>query len=277
EVILFYNRLDVLTRQILNSKGVIPSKTAADAKVAIQEMAEFSQKWHNGTSSKSRSAKTSNRLVAIQAQLNNLRREIKKVNEKVYAAQVGCELCKGPQYTKDCPQKKEGKTLEEAYYTQFSAPYQPGGQYRAARPRFYQRNNGKSSIGKFVFPIDFIILDIPEDDDVPLILERPFLSTAHSKIDVFIRKITLRVEEEKLVFKSIKLATSIIKRVFMLKNLDSKTELIGESDESFNQMYGFTIIDGDDETKGVVLGMPFCKYLLCQMIMNKFTHGDECE
>nr|GEV37765.1 hypothetical protein [Tanacetum cinerariifolium] len=35
-------------------------------------------------------------------------------------------------------------------------------------------------IGKFVFPIDFIILDIPEDDDVPLILRRPFLSTAHT-------------------------------------------------------------------------------------------------
>nr|GEU65852.1 hypothetical protein [Tanacetum cinerariifolium] len=37
-------------------------------------------------------------------------------------------------------------------------------------------------IGKFVFPVDFIILDIPEDVKVPLILERPFLSTAHAKI-----------------------------------------------------------------------------------------------
>ncbi|GKC94967.1 hypothetical protein Tco_1160409, partial [Tanacetum coccineum] len=54
EVILFYNRLDVPTRQILDSKGVIPSKTAIDAKVAIQEMAEYSQKWHNGTSSRTR-------------------------------------------------------------------------------------------------------------------------------------------------------------------------------------------------------------------------------
>ncbi|GJS21617.1 hypothetical protein Tco_0450249, partial [Tanacetum coccineum] len=43
-------------------------------------------------------------------------------------------------------------------------------------------------IGKFVFPIDFIILDIPKDDDVPLI----FLSTTHVKIDVFERKVTLR-------------------------------------------------------------------------------------
>ncbi|GJZ57938.1 reverse transcriptase domain-containing protein [Tanacetum coccineum] len=92
EVILFYKGLGVPTRQILNSKGVIPSMKVVDAKKSIQEMA---------------------------AQLNNLGREIKKVNEKVYAAQVGCELCKGPHYTKDCPLKEEGKTLEEAYYTQF--------------------------------------------------------------------------------------------------------------------------------------------------------------
>ncbi|GKA75408.1 putative reverse transcriptase domain-containing protein [Tanacetum coccineum] len=70
-------------------------ETAADAKKAIQEMVEYSQKWHNGTS-RGRSTKTSDGLAAIQAQLNNLRREIKKVNEKVYAAQVGCEQCKGP-------------------------------------------------------------------------------------------------------------------------------------------------------------------------------------
>ncbi|GJW99277.1 putative reverse transcriptase domain-containing protein [Tanacetum coccineum] len=63
---------------------------------------------------KTRSTETSDRLASIQAQLNNLGREIKKVNEKVYAAQVGCEQCKGLHYTKDCPQKEEGKTLEEA-------------------------------------------------------------------------------------------------------------------------------------------------------------------
>ncbi|GJS43142.1 ribonuclease H-like domain-containing protein [Tanacetum coccineum] len=139
EVILFYNGLGIPTRQILDSRGAIPSKTADDAKVAIQEMAEYSKKWHNGTS-RSRSTKTSDGLAAIQAQLNNLRREIKKVNEKVYAAQVGCEQCKGPHYTKECPLKEERKTLEEAYYTQFGGPFQGGG-YRTAALRFYQRNN----------------------------------------------------------------------------------------------------------------------------------------
>ncbi|GKA82647.1 ribonuclease H-like domain-containing protein [Tanacetum coccineum] len=44
EVILFYNGLEVPTRQILDSKGAIPTKTITDAKIAIQEMAEYSQK-----------------------------------------------------------------------------------------------------------------------------------------------------------------------------------------------------------------------------------------
>ncbi|GKA67616.1 retrotransposon protein, putative, ty3-gypsy subclass, partial [Tanacetum coccineum] len=108
EVILFYNWLDVPTRHILDSRGVVPTKTYADAKKAIQEMAEYSQKWHNGTS-RGRCTETSDGLADIQAQLNNLGREIKKVNEKLYAAQVGCEQCKGPYYTKDYPLKEEGK------------------------------------------------------------------------------------------------------------------------------------------------------------------------
>ncbi|GKC17135.1 hypothetical protein Tco_1013917 [Tanacetum coccineum] len=72
-------------------------------------------------------------------------------------------------------------------------------------------------IGKFIFLVDFIILDMPEDIKVPLILGRPFLSTARAKIDVFKRKITLRVWEEKIIFKSVKPASSLIKRVYMLR------------------------------------------------------------
>ncbi|GKE42940.1 hypothetical protein Tco_1470224 [Tanacetum coccineum] len=124
-------------------EGAIPTKTAEDAKKAIQEMAEYSQKWHNGTS-RGRSTETFDKLAAIQAQLNNLGREIKKVNEKIYVAQVRCEQCKGPHYTKDCPQKEEGKTLEEAYYTQFSGCFQGGG-YRVTTPGYYQRNNANPS------------------------------------------------------------------------------------------------------------------------------------
>ncbi|GJZ13200.1 putative reverse transcriptase domain-containing protein [Tanacetum coccineum] len=65
-------------------------------------------------------------------------------------------------------------------------------------------------IGKFTFPVDFIILDMPKDIKVPLILGRPFLSTDHAKIDVYKRKITLRVGEEKIIFKSLKPAKTLV-------------------------------------------------------------------
>ncbi|GKD19914.1 putative reverse transcriptase domain-containing protein [Tanacetum coccineum] len=101
----------------------------------------------------------------------------------------------------------------------------------------YQKGIAKNvlvGIGKFTFPVDFIILDMPEDIKVPLILERPFLSTSRAKIDVYKRKITLRVGEEKIIFKSVKPASSIIKRVYMLSlrermELDLEARLMGET------------------------------------------------
>ncbi|GJV45159.1 hypothetical protein Tco_1429695 [Tanacetum coccineum] len=98
-----------------------------------------------------KSTKTSDGLAAIRAQLNKLGREIKKVNEKVYAAQVGCEQCKGPHYTKDCPLKEEGKTLEEAYYMQFDGPFQGGG-YRETAPESEKRHEENSNLIKEIRP-----------------------------------------------------------------------------------------------------------------------------
>nr|GEY35142.1 hypothetical protein [Tanacetum cinerariifolium] len=54
EVILFYNGLEVPTRQILDSKGAIPTMIAANTKIDIQEMVESSYKWHNSTSTRMR-------------------------------------------------------------------------------------------------------------------------------------------------------------------------------------------------------------------------------
>ncbi|GJS44739.1 hypothetical protein Tco_0594860 [Tanacetum coccineum] len=59
--------LDVPTRKILDSKGPIPSMKAADAKKAIQDMANHSQICHNGMSTRTRSTDTSDGLDAIQA------------------------------------------------------------------------------------------------------------------------------------------------------------------------------------------------------------------
>nr|GEU72229.1 ribonuclease H-like domain, reverse transcriptase, RNA-dependent DNA polymerase [Tanacetum cinerariifolium] len=101
-------------------------------------------------------------------------------------------------------------------------------------------------IGKFVFPVDFIILDMIEDVKVPLILGRPFLSTAQDKIDVCKRKITLRVKDEKIIFKNVKTPSTLIKRVYMLSlrermELDLEARIMGETlilNISLDPLYG---------------------------------------
>ncbi|GJY94331.1 retrovirus-related pol polyprotein from transposon TNT 1-94 [Tanacetum coccineum] len=43
-------------------------------------------------------------------------------------------------------------------------------------------------IDKFIFLVDFVVLDMKEDHKIPIILGRPFLATAHAMIDVFNKK-----------------------------------------------------------------------------------------
>ncbi|XP_022007513.1 uncharacterized protein LOC110906726 [Helianthus annuus] len=46
-------------------------------------------------------------------------------------------------------------------------------------------------VDKFVFPADFVVLDMEADEKVPLILGRPFLNTAKALIDVFLAQLHL--------------------------------------------------------------------------------------
>ncbi|GKE41226.1 putative gnk2-like domain-containing protein [Tanacetum coccineum] len=56
-------------------------------------------------------------------------------------------------------------------------------------------------IDKLIFPIDFVILDIVEDIRMPIILGRPLLATAHAKVDIFRKSISLEDGNEKVIFK----------------------------------------------------------------------------
>nr|XP_028954711.1 uncharacterized protein LOC114823375 [Malus domestica] len=56
-------------------------------------------------------------------------------------------------------------------------------------------------VDKFYLPADFIVLDMEEDKEVPLILGRPFMATARTLIDVEAGSLTLRVQGESVVFK----------------------------------------------------------------------------
>ncbi|KAG9450627.1 hypothetical protein H6P81_010592 [Aristolochia fimbriata] len=55
-------------------------------------------------------------------------------------------------------------------------------------------------IGKFIYPCDFVVLDMEVDWELPLILGRPFLATAVALIDVKQEKLTLRLNDKEIVF-----------------------------------------------------------------------------
>ncbi|GJU07500.1 reverse transcriptase domain-containing protein [Tanacetum coccineum] len=57
-----------------------------------------------------------------------------------------------------------------------------------------------AEVGKFTFPIDFVILEMEEDSKVLLILGRPFLHTADAVIRVKQRQLNLRVGTERMIF-----------------------------------------------------------------------------
>ncbi|XP_050916207.1 uncharacterized protein LOC127131327 [Lathyrus oleraceus] len=53
-------------------------------------------------------------------------------------------------------------------------------------------------IDKFVFSVDFVILEIPKDEEIPLILGRPFLETGRCLINIEEGTMTLKVYDEEL-------------------------------------------------------------------------------
>ncbi|XP_038882375.1 uncharacterized protein LOC120073642 [Benincasa hispida] len=55
-------------------------------------------------------------------------------------------------------------------------------------------------VDKFIFPVDFIILDYEADTEVPIILGRSFLATGRALIDVQKGELTIRVDNQQAKF-----------------------------------------------------------------------------
>ncbi|XP_070046444.1 uncharacterized protein [Nicotiana tomentosiformis] len=55
-------------------------------------------------------------------------------------------------------------------------------------------------VDKFVFPIDFIVVNTEKNKEVPIILGRPFLATGRAILDIHERRLMLRVGEGTMTF-----------------------------------------------------------------------------
>ncbi|GJS07840.1 reverse transcriptase domain-containing protein [Tanacetum coccineum] len=94
-------------------------------------------------------------------------------------------------------------------------------------------------VDQFVLPIDFVILDMPEDSRVPINLGRTFLAIARAMIYVFNKKIKLRVGDDEVIFvvdQSIKRLSSKDDECYGIVDLDetinAKAQELLENDKS---------------------------------------------
>nr|GEU73329.1 reverse transcriptase domain-containing protein [Tanacetum cinerariifolium] len=100
-------------------------------------------------------------------------------------------------------------------------------------------------VGKFYFPAEFVVLNFIIDPCVPLILGRPFMSTAHALIDVYKGKIIMRHNEQSLTLKCGD-TPSISYNNFESLN---KVDLIDATcDEYSQEVLGFSVVVANDNS-----------------------------
>ncbi|GJY43482.1 retrotransposon protein, putative, ty1-copia subclass [Tanacetum coccineum] len=96
-------------------------------------------------------------------------------------------------------------------------------------------------IDKFIFPVDFVILDMAKDIRMPIILGRPLLAIVHAQVDIFRKTISLEVGSEKVIFK--------MRSSFNTTNFESvrsiKSKKIVEDDnlKEIDLIYSYTILN----------------------------------
>ncbi|GJS81986.1 putative reverse transcriptase, RNA-dependent DNA polymerase [Tanacetum coccineum] len=89
------------------------------------------------------------------------------------------------------------------------------------------KENVLVKISNFVFPVDFMIINIMEDENIPIILGKPMLANGHEKIDVYGDKISLGIGNDQIVFNiNKKESLAFISPICVINEVDKTQELV---------------------------------------------------
>ncbi|GJQ93268.1 zinc knuckle CX2CX4HX4C containing protein [Tanacetum coccineum] len=221
KVNIFYKGLSTMNRQLLDSQGPIPGMRPAQALTTIQTMADHSQKWHDGTTSRKIGSSSSNDgLAALVNKLDNLGRDIKKLKESVHAIQeentndqLSTKESNPGHFTLPCTignfnfyvmadlgasvnvlSRNIFEYLELTNLSETEMLVEMADMRKKAPLGIVRDILVK--IDKFLFPSDFVILDQTPNSTV--ILGRPFLATVHAQISVFEKEISVGIGYERV-------------------------------------------------------------------------------
>ncbi|GJR37085.1 zinc knuckle CX2CX4HX4C containing protein [Tanacetum coccineum] len=191
-------------------------------------MDDHSQKWHDRSSNKNiESGSNSEGIATIVNKLENLSRDMKKLKENVHDIQV---LRSSPESS--TPKEQDPGSfilpcsIRKLDFNNALANLGPSisiiplsmykhlgiGKLELINMVIEMLDNTKCTpkgivenllikIDKFIFLVDFVILDMVEDLWMPIILGRPLLASAHAKVDIFRKSISLEAGSEKVIFK----------------------------------------------------------------------------
>ncbi|XP_021747255.1 uncharacterized protein LOC110713107 [Chenopodium quinoa] len=123
-------------------------------------------------------------------------------------------------------------------------------------------------VGKFAFPVDFVVLEMDEDATIPIILGRPFLATLGAMIDVKCAKISLKVGDEVIEFdlnESMKYSSSSLENYMIIDSLDHVVSSMHEKLITSNDALENVLLNKDK------LGAPCKKMALYDEFLNGNT------
>ncbi|XP_025979784.1 uncharacterized protein LOC114370475 [Glycine soja] len=86
----------------------------------------------------------------------------------------------------------------------------------------------------FTFPVDFVIMDIEEDTDIPLILGRPFMLTSNCVVDMGNGNLELSIDNQKITFDLFKAMKYLQEgwKCFRVEEIDKEDVSILETPQS---------------------------------------------
>ncbi|KAL7605584.1 hypothetical protein Lser_V15G18945 [Lactuca serriola] len=104
EVSIFYDGVNVTTRQLLDSQGPLTKKAPAVIKTLVEELSKHSREYHNLRNDTARGVvnSVSDDMAAMMAKLESMDRRMTKMDQSIHAIRVGCDNCSDPHLTKDC-------------------------------------------------------------------------------------------------------------------------------------------------------------------------------
>ncbi|PIN22518.1 DNA-directed DNA polymerase [Handroanthus impetiginosus] len=120
-------------------------------------------------------------------------------------------------------------------------------------------------VDKFIFPADFVVLDMEVDSEVPIILGRPFLATGRTLIDVQKGELTMRVQDQQItfnVFKAMKFPNESDEcfSVSLFDNLAGNESIAEQPLDSLERALLDLIEEGNEEDLEVVKTLNASKF-----------------